>query len=110
MLGKVYIFEREQRPGDHRPAGALSPWVRAAIRAAAKSNSGIRIEELTDPHNARPVVAILFEGAVPTEPFERRLKALLAKDGVRVRVIRSAGDRSTTRTRDTRFNAPPFAA
>ena len=90
MLGRVYIFEREQALDAGLFIETLSSRVLEAVSQAMKARSEIRFEELTDPHNARPMVAMLFDRVADIVPFDRQLRALLAKEGVRVRVLRTS--------------------
>jgi hypothetical protein len=80
---QTYIFERDE----HIPEGSIQQTVsvraQAAIVAAAADQPEIRHEELTDPSNPYPVIAVVFADPELAEPFANRLVECSNRYGVR---------------------------
>jgi len=88
MLCRIYTFERDTA-WEHMPLHAcVSTAANDAIAAASYAQDGVRHEELTDPHNPRPMIAVLFQNAEQMLRMDRIIGAALKLGGIKVGVMR----------------------
>jgi hypothetical protein len=89
MLSRIYLVERDTA-SDILPAHkSVSRAARVAIVAAINEHPGIRYEELTDPHNRKPVIAVTFNDELSMDHFDGLIEATFSLTGIRVRVMRA---------------------
>lgn len=87
MPGLIYTFERTGGTNEFAPERRTSTDAIIAIAMAAKGQSGISFEELTESSNHAPMIAVVFLDNEALEAFNSRIETLLDQHGVRIRKI-----------------------
>lgn len=107
MLVRVYTFERDAQ-ADTLPADArVSTAAIGALIAAINERFGIQFEELTEPDNHRPVIAVLFAGPVCRHHFDGLIEATLKLSGVRICSTQEMEAHPTTHPAAVHANTSP---
>src|SRR6476659_220624 len=88
MPVRVYKLERNAAT-DMLPAGqSVSAAAAIALAAAINGQAGIRFEELTEPNNPRPIVAVIFADPFCRQHFDSLIEATLELSGIRAIEVR----------------------
>ena len=90
-------------PRDARVSSAAT----AALVAAINERPGIQFEELTEPCNHHPVVALLFTGPVCMQHFDGLIEATSKVAGVRICAMQELKPRRWPRSVPARADAVP---
>lgn len=88
MLGRVYTFERDG--AEQVASESVSKTAINAVVAAINDTPGIRYEELTDPDNPRPIIAMLFADSRRMQQFDELVAATLKLSAIKVSVAHAA--------------------
>ena len=89
MLCRIYTFEREAAWRRVPIHACVSVAAVDAIVAAIDASDDIRYEELTDPHNPRPIIAVLFRTVEQLLRMDRLIAAQLEFSGIKVGIMRA---------------------
>jgi len=87
MSVRVYTFERDHASEVLGPAACVSSAAAAALTAAINERP-IRFEQLTEPGNPHPVMAVLFADPICMQHFDGLIDATLKLSGVRALSMR----------------------
>ena len=89
MLCRIYTFERDTAWRRVPIHACVSIAAVDAINRAIDAPDDIRYEELTDPHNPRPIIAVLFRTPEQVLQMDRFIAAHLEFSGIKVGIMRA---------------------